>query len=63
MSTTHALIAASAGAALEPGTIERRALRDYDVLIDVKLAGICHRDFHLVGVVWGLAFFPMFPGL
>jgi uncharacterized zinc-type alcohol dehydrogenase-like protein len=40
MSTTHALIAASAGAALEPGTIDRRDLRDDDVQIDVKFAGI-----------------------
>ena len=59
MSTTHALIAASAGAALEPGTIERRALRDDDVQIDVKFAGICHSDIHQVREEWGQAIFPM----
>ena len=62
MSTTHALIAASAGAALEPGTIERRALRDDDVQIDVKFAGICHSDIHQVREEWGQAIFPMVPG-
>ena len=62
MSTTHALIAASAGAALEPGTIERRDLRDDDVQIDVKFAGICHSDIHQVREEWGPAIFPMVPG-
>ena len=62
MSTTHALIAASAGAALEPGTIERRDLRDDDVLIDIKFAGICHSDIHQVREEWGQAIFPMVPG-
>ena len=62
MSTTHALIAASAGAALEPGTIERRDLRDDDVQIDVKFAGICHSDIHQVREEWGQAIFPMVPG-
>ena len=62
MSTTPALVTAAAGAALEPGTIERRDLRDDDVLIDVKFAGICHSDIHQVREEWGEAIFPMVPG-
>ena len=62
MTMTHALIAASAGAALEPGTIERRDLRDDDVQIDIKFAGICHTDIHQVREEWGQAIFPMVPG-
>lgn len=62
MSRTLALSAAHAGAKLEPGVIERRALRDDDVLIDVAYAGICHSDIHQLREEWGTAIFPMVPG-
>jgi uncharacterized zinc-type alcohol dehydrogenase-like protein len=62
LSRTLALSAAHAGAKLEPGVIERRALRDDDVLIDVAYAGICHSDIHQVREEWGTAIFPMVPG-
>ncbi|WP_127783568.1 NAD(P)-dependent alcohol dehydrogenase [Rhodococcus sp. X156] len=62
MTSTAALAADSAGAPLKPTTIERRALRDEDVRIDVKFAGICHSDIHQVREEWGTAIFPMVPG-
>jgi len=62
LSRTLALSAAHAGAKLEPGVIERRALRDDDVLIDVAYAGICHSDIHQVREEWGTGIFPMVPG-
>src|SRR6476661_6780923 len=62
MSRTAALSAASAGAPLQATTIETRELRDDDVLIDVKFAGICHSDIHQVREEWGPAIFPMVPG-
>jgi uncharacterized zinc-type alcohol dehydrogenase-like protein len=34
-------------------TIERRALGERDVLIDIKYCGICHSDIHQVKDEWG----------
>jgi uncharacterized zinc-type alcohol dehydrogenase-like protein len=62
MSTTPALSAPSAGAALDTTTIERRELGDQDVLIDIKFCGICHSDIHQVKDEWGGSIFPMVPG-
>ena len=62
MTRTAALSAASAGADLAPVWIETRALRDDDVAIDIKFAGICHSDIHQVREEWGQATFPMVPG-
>src|SRR3954469_15754775 len=60
--STPALVAPSAGAAFEARTVEHRDLRDDDVLIDIKFAGICHSDIHQVRDEWGGAQFPMVPG-
>lgn len=62
MISTAAIIAPRAGAAFETGTVEHRDLRDDDILIDVKFAGICHSDIHQVREEWGSATFPMVPG-
>ncbi|WP_330474303.1 NAD(P)-dependent alcohol dehydrogenase [Terrabacter sp. C0L_2] len=62
MISTPALVAPSAGAAFEARTVEHRDLRDDDVLIDIKFAGICHSDIHQVREEWGSAHFPMVPG-
>lgn len=35
---------------------------EFDVLIDIKFAGICHSDIHQVREGWGKASFPMVPG-
>ena len=60
--SARALHAPSAGAALERTTIERRALGDHDVRIDIKFCGICHSDIHQVDHDWGRGLFPMVPG-
>jgi uncharacterized zinc-type alcohol dehydrogenase-like protein len=63
MSTSaRALQAPSAKAPLEATTIERRALSEQDVAIDIKFCGICHSDIHQVEADWGRGLFPMVPG-
>jgi uncharacterized zinc-type alcohol dehydrogenase-like protein len=62
MSATPALSAASASAPLQSTTIERRALGEQDVLIDIRFCGICHSDIHQVKNEWGGSLFPMVPG-
>ncbi|MER5947233.1 NAD(P)-dependent alcohol dehydrogenase [Streptomyces sp. NPDC001904] len=63
MTTTVAAYAApSSKAPLERTTIERRDVREHDVLIDIKFAGICHSDIHQAREGWGEAIFPMVPG-
>ncbi|MFB0616705.1 NAD(P)-dependent alcohol dehydrogenase [Streptomyces sp. AGS-58] len=62
MTTVAAYAAPAAKAPLERTTIERRAVGEYDVLIDIKFAGICHSDIHQVHEGWGEAIFPMVPG-
>ncbi|WP_327184805.1 NAD(P)-dependent alcohol dehydrogenase [Streptomyces sp. NBC_01334] len=62
MTTVAAYAAPSAKAPLERTTIERRAVREFDVLIDIEFAGICHSDIHQAREGWGEAIFPMVPG-
>lgn len=62
MATVAAYAASAAKAPLERTTIERRAVREHDVLIDIKFVGICHSDIHQVREGWGEAIFPMVPG-
>jgi uncharacterized zinc-type alcohol dehydrogenase-like protein len=62
MASTPVLSAPSAGAPFEQTTIERRALGERDVLIDIKFCGICHSDIHQVKDEWGGSIFPMVPG-
>ncbi|GGX39470.1 NAD(P)-dependent alcohol dehydrogenase [Streptomyces fructofermentans] len=62
MTTVAAYAAPAAKAPLERTTIERRAVRENDVLIEIKFAGICHSDIHQAREGWGEALFPMVPG-
>ncbi|MGC9535521.1 NAD(P)-dependent alcohol dehydrogenase [Streptomyces sp. UG1] len=62
MTTVAAYAAPSAKAPLERTTIERRAVGEFDVLIDIEFAGICHSDIHQAREGWGEAIFPMVPG-
>jgi uncharacterized zinc-type alcohol dehydrogenase-like protein len=62
MTTVAAYAAPSAKAPLERTTIERRQAGEFDVLIDIKFAGICHSDIHQAREGWGEAIFPMVPG-
>ena len=43
-------------------TIERRAPRPDDVVIDIEAAGICHSDIHTIRNEWGEAHFPLTVG-
>lgn len=62
MFQTPALSAPAAGASFEQTLIERRELREHDVLIDIHFCGICHSDIHQVKDEWGGSIFPMVPG-
>jgi len=62
MTTVAAYAASAAKAPLERTTIERRPVREFDVLIDIEFAGICHSDIHQAREGWGEAIFPMVPG-
>ena len=62
MTTVDAYAAPSANAPLAKTTIERRALTENDVLINIKFAGICHSDIHTARNEWGEAMFPLTPG-
>ncbi|MDT0400676.1 NAD(P)-dependent alcohol dehydrogenase [Streptomyces edwardsiae] len=62
MTTVAAYAVPAAKAPLERTTIERRAVGEHDVLIDIKFAGICHSDIHQAQEGWGEAIFPMVPG-
>ena len=52
----------SAQSAVEPLTIERRALRPEDVAIRISHCGICHSDLHMARNDWGMSVYPMVPG-
>jgi alcohol dehydrogenase (NADP+) len=62
MTTVAAYAAPAAKAPLERTTIERRPVGEFDVLIDIKFAGICHSDIHQAHDGWGGSMFPMVPG-
>ncbi|AOR32424.1 alcohol dehydrogenase [Streptomyces fodineus] len=62
MTTVAAYAAPAPKAPLERTTIERRAVGEYDVLIDIKFAGICHSDIHQATDGWRPGIFPMVPG-
>ncbi|MCQ9352066.1 NAD(P)-dependent alcohol dehydrogenase [Corynebacterium sp. 153RC1] len=59
---TKVLQKTAAGRPFEVATITRRALRENDVLIDVKAAGICHSDIHTIESEWGPAHYPLTVG-
>ena len=62
MHKTAAWAATSATAPLAPWSLERRAPRAGEVLIDIRYCGICHSDLHTVRGEWGPVQYPMVPG-
>lgn len=60
--TVAALSTPKASADFEAIDLERRDLRDDDVRIDIRWAGICHTDIHQARDEWGQGIFPMTPG-
>ena len=59
---TPAYAAHTAKSPLAPFTLERRAPRPDDVVIDILFCGVCHSDIHQAREEWGPAIFPMVPG-
>ncbi|APT48561.1 alcohol dehydrogenase [Bacillus safensis] len=59
---SNVLSVSHAKANFERTTIERRALRPHDILIDIQFSGICHSDIHSAFDEWGGGIFPMVPG-
>ncbi len=62
MLETKAYAAQSARSTLAPFEVERRDVRDRDVLIEIAYCGVCHSDIHQVRDEWGGSLFPMVPG-
>jgi uncharacterized zinc-type alcohol dehydrogenase-like protein len=62
ITTVSAYAAPAPDAPLELTTVPRRAVGEFDVLIDIKYAGICHSDIHQARDGWGEGIFPMVPG-
>ncbi|MFE0174434.1 NAD(P)-dependent alcohol dehydrogenase [Streptomyces sp. NPDC059002] len=62
ITTVSAYAAPAPGAPLERTTVPRRVVGEFDVLIDIKYAGICHSDIHQARDGWGEGIYPMVPG-
>ncbi|MEV6307316.1 NAD(P)-dependent alcohol dehydrogenase [Streptomyces sp. NPDC051840] len=62
VTTVAAYAAPAPKAPLERTTVPRRPVGEYDVLIDIRYAGICHSDIHQARNGWGEGIFPMVPG-
>ncbi|WP_118180234.1 NAD(P)-dependent alcohol dehydrogenase [Paraburkholderia phosphatilytica] len=62
MTTTHAYAAQNAKSALAPFEIQRRALREFDVQMDVLFCGVCHSDLHQARDEWRNTIYPVVPG-
>lgn len=43
-------------------TIERRDLKNKDVMIEIEYCGVCHTDLHFVNNDWGMTEYPVVPG-
>ncbi len=47
---------------LGPFDLERREVKEDDVLIEILYCGVCHSDLHQVRNEWGGAKYPLVPG-
>ena len=59
---TASYAAHTAKESLRPLTIERRALKSTDILIEIEYCGVCHTDLHFVNNDWGMTEYPVVPG-
>ena len=62
MESIQAFGAKSATAELEQLSIQRRAVLEHDVKIDIHYCGVCHSDIHTVRNDWGGSKYPVVPG-
>lgn len=60
--TVKALIKNAPDEKFYVGDLQRRDLREDDVFIEIKAAGICHSDIHTIRNEWGQAHFPLTVG-
>ncbi len=59
---TPAYAAIAKDESLIPFIINRREPTEYEVLIDILYAGVCHSDIHASKNEWGNSIYPMVPG-
>jgi uncharacterized zinc-type alcohol dehydrogenase-like protein len=59
---TKAWATTSPRSPLAPFALDRRELRDHDVLLEIAFCGVCHSDIHQARDEWGGSTFPMVPG-
>ena len=62
MTPVNAYAALNESSPLSPFSIDRRAVGDHDVQIEILYCGVCHSDIHQVRNEWGGSIFPMVPG-
>ncbi len=62
MIATKAFAVKDAKSPLGPFKLERRELKENDVLIDILYCGVCHSDIHQVRNEWANSIYPMVPG-
>ena len=62
MTATATWAATAPESGLAPLSIDRRALRDEDVAIDIAFCGVCHSDLHAARNDWGRTTYPFVPG-
>lgn len=62
MTATAAWGATAPDSGINALTIDRRALRDEDVAIDIAFCGVCHSDLHVARNDWGRTTYPFVPG-
>lgn len=62
MTQARAYATQSTTSPLAPFTVERRAPRADDVLIEIAYCGICHSDIHTARGEWGPTDYPCVPG-
>lgn len=62
MTATKAYAAQSPTSGMAPHDIDRRALRDDDVAIEIDYCGVCHTDIHFAQNDWGFTQYPVVPG-
>ncbi|MCH7627392.1 MULTISPECIES: NAD(P)-dependent alcohol dehydrogenase [Novosphingobium] len=60
--STAAWGATAPDSGMAPLTIERRALRDEDVAIQITHCGVCHSDLHTARNDWHRTVYPAIPG-
>ena len=62
MTATQSWAATAPESGHAPLSIDRRALRDEDVAIDIAFCGVCHSDLHAARNDWGRTTYPFVPG-